>query len=109
MTNHCFTAVTAADNIAEKDFSCFNVNGTAIVVCRFRDEYFALENQCSHALSSFDDGRMRGYRIICPRHGATFDIRDGSATGAPAKRPIRSFPLRISDGMIEVDVTTSAD
>lgn len=105
MTHQFFTAVTAADSIAEKGFSCFNVDGTAIVVCRFRDEYFALENQCSHALSSFDEGRMRGYRIICPRHGATFDIRDGSPTGAPAKRPIRSFPLRISDGMIEVDVT----
>jgi len=109
VTNHCFTAVTAADNIAEKGFSCFNVDGTAILVCRFRDEYFALENQCSHALSSFDEGRMRGYRIMCPLHGATFDIRDGSPTGAPATRSIRSFPLRIAEGMIEVDVTTSAD
>ena len=107
MTNHCFTTVTAAENIAEKDFSCFNVDGTAIVVCRFRDEYFAIENKCSHALSSFDEGRMRGYRIMCPLHGATFDIRDGSATGAPATRPIRSFHLRIIDGMIEVDITTA--
>ena len=107
MTNHSFTAVTAADNIAEKSFSCFNVDGRAIVVCRFRDEYFALENRCSHALSSFDEGRMRGYRIMCPLHGATFDIRDGSATGAPATRPIRSIPLRIKDGMIEVDITTA--
>lgn len=106
MTNHCFTAVTAVNNIAEKDFSCFNVNGIAIVVCRFRNEYFAIENKCSHALSSFDEGRMRGYRIICPMHGATFDIRDGSPTGAPATRPIRSFPVRTIDGMIEVDVLT---
>ena len=107
MTNHTFTAVTATDNIAEKDFTCFKVDGIAIVVCRFRDEYFAIENKCSHAHSSFDEGRMRGYRIMCPLHGATFDIRDGSATGAPATRPIRSFPLRITDGMIQVDVITS--
>jgi 3-phenylpropionate/trans-cinnamate dioxygenase ferredoxin subunit len=48
---------------------------------------------------------MRGYNIICPVHGATFDIRDGSCTGPPARKPIRSFPLRIVDGMIEVDLT----
>jgi len=45
---------------------------------------------------------MRGYRIMCPLHGGTFDIRDGSCTGLPATQPIRSFPLRIVDGMIEV-------
>ncbi len=50
---------------------------------------------------------MRGYNIICPVHGATFDIRDGSVTSLPAKQPIRSFPLRIVDGMIEVDLTST--
>ncbi len=100
-----FTAVTAAGNIAEKSFCSFVVNGTSIVLCRFRDEYFALENRCSHAFSTFDEGRMRGYRLMCPLHGASFDIRDGSCTGAPASQPIRSFPLRITDGTIEVDVS----
>jgi 3-phenylpropionate/trans-cinnamate dioxygenase ferredoxin subunit len=109
VTKHSFTVVVAVDNIAEKAFGCFIVNEIAIVVCRFRNEYFAIENRCSHALSSFDEGRVRGYRMMCPLHGATFDIRDGSPTGAPATRPIRSFPLRIADGMIEVDVTTSVD
>ena len=102
--DHFYTAVSATDDIAEKGFSCFSVAGTAVAICRFKNEYFALENSCSHALSAFDGGRLRGYRIICPLHGAAFDIRDGSATGAPAKQAIRTFPLRIVDGMIEVDV-----
>ena len=102
MSEQLFTAVTKAGDIAEKSFSTFEVNGTDIVICRLRDEYFAIENQCSHALSAFNAGRMRGYQITCPLHGATFDIRDGSATSLPAKLPIRSFPLRIVDGMIEV-------
>jgi nitrite reductase/ring-hydroxylating ferredoxin subunit len=96
--------VSATEDIAEKSFSCFSVAGTAVAICRFKNEFFAIENSCSHALSTFDGGRLRGYRIICPLHGATFDIRDGSATGAPAKRPIRTFPLRIVDGMIEVAI-----
>jgi 3-phenylpropionate/trans-cinnamate dioxygenase ferredoxin subunit len=90
----------------EKSFS-FEIDGTDFVICRFRDEYFAVENLCSHALARFNEGKLRGHRIMCPLHGATFDIRTGACTGAPATRPIRSFPLRIRDGQIEVDVTSA--
>ena len=105
MTKRTFTAVTAAEDIAEKSFSSFDVNGEDIAICRLGGEYFAFENRCSHALANFDNGRLRGFRIMCPLHGATFDVRNGSCTGAPATRPIRTFPLRIVDGMIEVDLT----
>lgn len=105
MTDHHFTRVAAVEDIAEKTFKCFAVDNVAIAVARFRDEYFAVENRCSHALATFDEGRMRGYRLMCPLHGATFDIRDGSATGAPATRPIPTYPLRLVDGYIEVDVS----
>ena len=106
MSEHLFVAVCATDDIEEKAFRCFRVEEVGLVVCRFRDEYFAVENMCSHALATFDDGRMRGYRLMCPLHGATFDIRDGSVTGAPATRPIQSYPLRVVDGVIEVNVTS---
>ena len=104
MTEQIFTRVAAAGDIEEKSFSTFEINGTGIAICRFRDEYFAIENRCSHTLATFDEGRMRGYRIMCPLHGGTFDIRDGSCTGLPATQPIRSFPLRIVGGMIEVAI-----
>jgi len=104
MTGNSYVAVTGVESIAERGLSCHVVDGVGLVICRFRDEYYALENQCSHALSTFDEGRMRGYRLHCPLHGASFDVRDGSAQSLPAKKPIRTFPLRIVDGMIEVDV-----
>ena len=104
MSSDSFTAVTAAENISEKSFSCFQVNGVALVICRFRNEFYALENQCSHAQSTFDEGRLRAYNLICPLHGASFDIRNGTPTGLPAKLSIRSFPVRVTDGVIEVNV-----
>ena len=105
MSEQVFIAVTAAQDIEEKSFSTFEIDGTGIVICRFRNEYFAIENRCSHALATFDEARMRGYRIMCPLHGGSFDIRDGSCTGLPATQPIRSFPLRIRDGMIEIAIS----
>lgn len=100
-----FTVVTAIENVPEKGFACFRAGGNSLVICRFRDEIFALENSCSHALSTFDDGRLRGYRLMCPLHGASFDIRDGSAVGLPATQPIRSYPVRVVDGLVEVDIS----
>jgi 3-phenylpropionate/trans-cinnamate dioxygenase ferredoxin subunit len=100
-----FVEVAASADIPEKGFRCFRVEDIALVLCRFRDEVFAVENLCSHALASFDEGRMRGYRLMCPLHGATFDIRDGAVTGAPATRPIKSFPVRLNNDKIEVDIS----
>ena len=102
MPEPVFVSIVPADRIEEKSFEVFEVGTSKLLICRFRDEYFALENLCSHAQARFDEGRLRGYRIMCPLHGASFDIRDGRCTGAPAKDPIRSYPLRISNGMIEV-------
>lgn len=99
-----YTAVVKASEIAEKNITCFEINGVEIVICRFRDEYFAIENRCSHAQSRFDNGRLRGYRIICPLHGATFDIRDGSATSLPGRTPIAVYPCRVTNGVLEVAV-----
>ena len=104
MTEAPYTTVAAFDDIPEKGFLCFTVGEVALALCRFRDEVFAVENRCSHALATFDDGRMRGYRIMCPLHGATFDIRDGSVAGAPATQPIRSFPVRVVNGQVEVAI-----
>ncbi len=108
MTGSGFVPVVAAEEIEEKKFGCFTVEGVAVVICRFRDEYFAVENRCSHALATFEEGRMRGYRLMCPLHGATFDIRDGSVTGAPATQAIRSFPVRVAGGMVEIDLSATS-
>ena len=108
MESETFVPVAEAGSIAEKSHACFEVNSVALVICRFRGEYFALENLCSHARSTFDEGRLRAYNLMCPLHGATFDIRDGSPTSLPARRPIRSFPTRINNGMVEVDLGSPA-
>lgn len=105
MGTESYVAVTPADAIDEKDFSCFQIDGMSIVICRLNDTYYALKNECSHALATFEDGCMRGYRLICPRHSGAFDVRDGSPCAAPAKRPIRTFPVRVVNGVVEVDLS----
>ncbi|MEM7280853.1 MAG: non-heme iron oxygenase ferredoxin subunit [Pseudomonadota bacterium] len=100
-----FKPLIHKDNVPEKSAFCGEIDGQAVAVCKVKDEYFAFENQCSHANASFDGGRLKAYRISCPLHGATFDVRSGEATSRPAKLPIKTYPLRVTeDGMLEVAV-----
>lgn len=81
---------------------CVTVGGREVLICHAREGVFAVDNICTHALTRMDEGRLRGVRLICPLHGASFDIRDGRVLGAPASRPLPSYPVRVVDGVIEV-------
>ena len=69
-------------------------------------ELYALEDRCSHDDGPLCEGDFDAERgiVICPRHGANFDIRTGQALTLPAYIPVETFPVRVDDGMIKVDV-----
>ena len=70
-------------------------------------ELFALEDRCSHddgPLASEGDWDPADCVAICPRHGATFDIRTGTALTLPAYEPVATYPVRVEDGNVIVKV-----
>ena len=73
-----------------------------IVVCHTREGVFALDNICTHAHARLCEGRLRATRLVCPLHGASFDIRDGRVLGPPAAVPMPTHAVRIVDGTVEV-------
>jgi nitrite reductase/ring-hydroxylating ferredoxin subunit len=92
--------------------SAHTLAGREIAICRTNEGVFAVEDQCPHAEARLSEGRLRGCRITCLLHGASFDLRDGRVLGGPARAPLRTYPVRIADGFVEVllpdaDVTTA--
>ena len=82
------------DQIGEDDIVIFNIGG----------EYYAIADICSHDDGPLGDGEVDGHAIICPRHGAKFDLRNGKALTFPAVVDIPAYPLRVRDGKIEIGV-----
>lgn len=69
-------------------------------------ELLAIEDRCTH-----DDGPLchgswdvEACTISCPRHGANFDLRTGRALSLPAYLPARTFPVRVSQGIVTIEL-----
>ena len=75
---------------------CVEVDGREILICHTREGFFAVDNLCSHAAARLCEGKLKGQKILCPLHGAAFDVRDGSALTRPASAPIDTFPIRVA-------------
>jgi 3-phenylpropionate/trans-cinnamate dioxygenase ferredoxin subunit len=83
------------------------LGGREILICHTREGVFALDNICTHAHARLCEGRLRATRLVCPLHGASFDIRDGRVLGPPAEVPLPTHALRIVAGVIEVAVAAA--
>jgi len=76
----------------------------AIAVFNLGGSLYAIEDVCTHDGGELASGRVEGDEIVCPRHGARFCIRDGRALTPPAWEDIETFPVRIQDGMVQVEI-----
>lgn len=79
------------------------LRGWRVLIARVGADYFALNDRCTHAASPLSTGRLRHGAIMCPLHGARFELASGACIGG-AYRPVRSFPLRLSGDWIEIAV-----
>jgi 3-phenylpropionate/trans-cinnamate dioxygenase ferredoxin subunit len=57
---------------------------------------------CSHDDGPLGDGELEHSEVICPRHGAHFDISNGKALSLPAVEDIPAYPTRVVGESIEV-------
>lgn len=79
-----------------------DMDGTAVAVFNLDGEYFAFQDFCPHDGGDLANGELEGEVIICPRHGARFSIKTGAVLGPPAYEDIRTYPVRVADGRVQV-------
>ncbi len=99
-----FIPVGPADMLRPGESAIIELEDDSIVLVRLIEGYYAIENRCSHDDGPLGQGRLVGYEIDCPRHGAKFDVRDGAAKSLPAFRPVASFPVRHNEETDEIEV-----
>jgi len=78
------------------------VDGQEILICNVDGSFFAIEDVCTHDGAPLDQGDLDGKCIICPRHGAMFDVQTGEALTLPAVLPLSTYAVELRDGEILV-------
>lgn len=101
-----FVAVANTNDIALNKMLCVEVSGREVLLCHTAEGFFAVDNICSHAAEKLNNGKLKGHRILCPLHGAAFDVRDGSALSRPATVPLRTYPVRIESDIVHIALLT---
>ena len=105
MADRPYLPALSLAELAPGTMRCVTLADEPVLVVHAKDgAVHALHDICSHAYARLDEGRLRGHRVICPLHGASFDVRTGAVLGAPATVPLKSYPVRVVDGRIEVQV-----
>jgi 3-phenylpropionate/trans-cinnamate dioxygenase ferredoxin subunit len=94
--------VAPAADIAPGTWRVADVNDVAVAVINLGGKFYAIEDMCTHDGGELTGGHIEGCEIVCPRHGARFDIPTGEVTAPPAYEPIDTFPVRVEGGMVQV-------
>jgi naphthalene 1,2-dioxygenase ferredoxin component len=76
------------------DLALYNIDG----------QIYATHNVCTHAHAHLSDGWLEGDVIECPLHGGRFEVKTGKGLGAPVTCGLKTFPVRIERGEIQVNV-----
>jgi 3-phenylpropionate/trans-cinnamate dioxygenase ferredoxin subunit len=80
-----------------------------VAVARQGDEFFAIQDLCSHAAVPLSEGEVADGTVECWLHGSRFDLRTGRPTGLPATERVATFRTDVRDGIVYVDTSTTSN
>ena len=102
-----FARACALADVAPGSALAVDVDGVGVPVAVLRDgdEWYAVDDECSHAAIPLSEGDIEGCEIECWLHGSRFDLRTGKPSGPPATEPVPTYHVRVEGDDVLVDVT----
>ena len=90
-----FIKVAKIDEIAPGERKLVDLDEVTVAVFNIDGSFYCIEDVCTHDSGPVAAGPLDGYTIMCPRHGALFDVRDGSVLAMPAVVPIPTYEVKV--------------
>jgi 3-phenylpropionate/trans-cinnamate dioxygenase ferredoxin subunit len=102
-----FERACALADVPKDEALAVTVGEYDVAVARDGDEFFALQNQCSHAAVALSEGEVADGAVECWLHGSCFELRTGNPTHLPATEPVATFPVEVRGDELYIGVTTT--
>ena len=97
-----FIRVCKLADVPDPGKEVFEVDERFVVMFHLEGKWYALDDCCTHDGGPLGEGRIEGHQIICPRHGARFDIETGAAMSMPAVMATPSHEVKVEGGDVFV-------
>jgi 3-phenylpropionate/trans-cinnamate dioxygenase ferredoxin subunit len=92
-------------DVEEEDVIPFPHDGCQYAIyCSPDGEHYATDGVCTHEHTVLADGLVMGHIIECPKHNGRFDYRTGEGKGAPITVDLTTYPVKVEDGTVFIDV-----
>lgn len=96
--------VASVEALEEGRGRSIEVRGRRLAVFLVDGRVHAIDDRCTHLDAPLADGVVRRGCVVCPWHGALFDLTTGEASGPPARGGVRVYPTRVVGGEVEVEL-----
>ena len=90
--------VAAEGEIPEGGVKIIQAGSLFVGIYLIDGRYYAIEDRCSHDDGPLCEGDREGFEVVCPRHGARFDLRTGAVLSLPATEDVEAFEVVVRDG-----------
>lgn len=97
-----FVFVANMHDLTEASKLCIEVENRFVVLVKIGQEVFCLDDVCTHDGGTFGEGPIEDHCLVCPRHGAKFDVRTGEARAMPATEPTVVHDVQVDGDKILV-------
>jgi 3-phenylpropionate/trans-cinnamate dioxygenase ferredoxin component len=100
-----YIKVAKVSEVPEGQAKVFEANDSRVLLCKVNGQICAIADICTHDGGPLGEGDLDGYEIICPRHGARFDVRTGAVLAFPAIMPVAHYPVKLEgdDVCVQLD------
>ncbi len=99
-----FKRVCATSDIAVGEVKPFDVGGHMISIANVDGKFYAIDDTCTHEQCSLGEGELDERAVVCPCHGAMFDVADGKVLALPAVKDLGSYEVKIEDDNVLVEL-----
>jgi naphthalene 1,2-dioxygenase system ferredoxin subunit len=94
----------AQDDVFPNEVIGVLFEGHDLAIYDVEGEVFATDNICNHGHARLCEGFLEGFEIECPHHQGRFDVRDGKALCAPLTESQVTYPVKIENGRVFIDL-----
>lgn len=99
------TKIGKASDFAPGSATKVVVNGTNVAIVRIGDDFYAINDTCSHGNVSLSEGVVvtETKELECVKHGSAFNLETGCPNTLPATQPVAVYSVTVKGDEVFIE------